>query len=79
MMGIFGNSMEFNTIIIPVKVSFADNLHPVNIFYLFLKGEFFSEGEGRRTSLRILLIRNILWVICCGDLNSLPYAKPSPR
>ena len=47
MVGIFGNSMKFNTKSIPVERSFADYLHPVNIFYLFLKGEFFLKERGK--------------------------------
>jgi hypothetical protein len=35
----FRQLYRINTKSIPVLVSFADNLHPVNIFYLFFKRE----------------------------------------
>jgi len=37
--GYFRQLYRINTKSIPIVESFADNLHPVNIFYLFLKRE----------------------------------------
>jgi hypothetical protein len=44
--GYFRQLFRINTKSIPVLESFADNLHPVNIFYLFSEGKIFQKEKG---------------------------------
>jgi len=62
--GILGNHMEFSTKSIPEVKILANKLQALNIFLFISERRIFSEGEGRKPSLSILLIRNMLRVIC---------------